>query len=338
MEHLAIDLGGSQSQVCVRSEAGEILLERKHPTGQLGAWLAKRPESRVILETSAEAFRVADQALAAGHQVRVVPATLVRSLGVGERGIKTDQRDARVLSQVSCRIDLPSVHVPSQLSRQLKSICGSRDALITTRTKLINNVRGWLRTHLWRLRRGGATSFATRVRTHASTLAQTVPDHIERELVVIEVLNAQVAAADRQVKRLAQEHDVCRRLMTVPGVGPVTALRFVAALDEPERFCSAHRVESYFGLTPGEQSSSERQRRTSITKAGSRHVRWVLVQAAWCALRTRPNDAMVQWALDVAHRRGRFIAVIALARKLAGVLYAMWRDGTTYEPQPRASA
>lgn len=337
MEHVAIDLGGRQSQVCIRNEAGEIVLERKQGTASLHRLLAKRPASRVILETSAEAFRVADQALAAGHEVRVVPATLVRSLGVGARGIKTDERDARVLSEVSCRIDLPSVHVPSELSRQLKSICGSRDALVATRTKLINNVRGWLRTQLFRVRSGGASTFTARVRADVIAQRDAVPEHIERELEVLDMLNEQIAAADRQVRRLAKEHPICQRLMTVPGVGPLTAIRFVAALDEHERFHSAHAVESYFGLTPGERSSSEQQRRTSITKAGSRHVRWVLIQAAWCALRTRPHDAMVRWAVKVAARRGRFVAVVALARKLAGVLYAMWRDGTTYAPSRGAS-
>jgi transposase len=336
VEHIAIDLGGSQSQVCVRDANGQILLERKHHTGALGSWLKKRPVSRVIVETSAEAFRVADQALACGHEVRVVPATLVKSLGVGSRGVKNDQRDARILSEVSCRIDLPSVHVPSELSRELKSMCGSREALVATRTKLINNVRGWLRTQLWRVRSGGTASFPSRVRAHVQASGHVVPEHIERGLRVLDLLNDQVADADRQVKRVATEHEICRRLMTVPGVGPVTAVRFVAALDQRERFGSAHAVQAYLGLTPGEHSSSERERRTGITKAGSRQVRYALVQAAWCALRTRPGDAMVRWAVAIGLRRGRFVAVVALARKLAGVLYAIWRDGSSYAPRQGA--
>ena len=122
MEHVAIDLGSRESQVCVRNARGEILLERKVPTARLPAYLAKRPRSRVIVETCAEAFFVADAASAAGHEVRVVPASLVRQLGVGERGVKNDQRDARKLSEVSTRIDLPSVHVPSELSRERKCV------------------------------------------------------------------------------------------------------------------------------------------------------------------------------------------------------------------------
>lgn len=330
MNHVAIDLGGRESQICIRTPDGTIVEEHKLPTRKLEKVMSGWERSRVILETSAEAFRIADAVLAAGHEVRVVPATLVRTLGVGSRGVKTDEKDARVLSEVSCRIDLPSVHIPSALARELKSMCGSREALIETRTKLINNARGWLRTQLWRVRSGATCSFPVRVRAHAEATHQKLPEHIERQLVVIDTVNVQVRAADHQLKAIAKEHPVCRRLMSVPGVGPVTAVRFVAALDDVTRFSTAHGVQSYLGLTPGENSSSERQQRTGITKAGSSALRHALVQAAWCAIRMSPSEPMVAWATRIAARRGRFIAVVALARKLAGILFALWRDGTTY--------
>ena len=145
MEHIAIDLGGRNSQICVRNVEGEIVEERSCATSSLKGYLQRRNKSRVIVETCAEAFAVADAAILQGHEVRVVPATLVRSLGVGSRGIKTDRRDAQILSEVSCRIDLPSVHVPSQESRSRKSLCGMREGLVSSRTLLINTVRGWLR-------------------------------------------------------------------------------------------------------------------------------------------------------------------------------------------------
>jgi transposase len=330
VNHVAIDLGGRESQICIRNADGTIVEEKKVPTRRLPTLVASWPTSRIVLETSAEAFHIADAVLAAGHQVRVVPATLVKTLGVGSRGVKTDEKDARVLSEVSCRIDLPSVHIPTTLSRELKSTCGSREALIETRTKLVNNVRGWLRTQLWRIRSCTPGTVPEAVRGHAAAMAQTLPEHIDRVLTVLEALNEQVRAADTQLRRIAKEHPVCQRLMTVPGVGPVTAVRFVAAIDDVTRFSTAHAVESYLGLTPGEHSSSERQQRTGITKAGPAALRRVLVQAAWSAMRTAPNEPMSQWAAQIAERRGRFIAVVALARKLAGILFALWRDGTAY--------
>ena len=330
MNHVAIDLGGKESQICIRKADGTIVEESRAPTRRLATLMARWEPSRVILETCAEAFHVADAAKLAGHDVRVVPATLVKTLGVGARGVKTDRRDAQVLSEVSCRIELPSVHVPSSLARELKSLCGAREALIDTRTKLINNARGWVRTRLWRIKKGATSSFPARVRGHAVVEKLELPEHVERQLVVIEAVNAQIRLADAQVKRIANEHPICQRLMTAPGAGPVTAVRFVAALDDVTRFRTAHQLQSYLGLTPGERSSSETERRTGITKAGPKGLRWTLVQAAWTVMRMCPHEPMTRWATKIAERRGKFIAVVALARKLAGILFAMWRDGTTY--------
>jgi transposase len=286
----------------------------------------------VVVETCAEAFHVADAALELGHQTRVVPATLARALGVGARRLKTDQRDARALSEASCRMDLPSVHIPSAWSRETKSLCSMRDGLVHSRTLLINTVRGWLRTQRVRVASGDVRTFPARVLEAMSS----VPPFVERQLRAVAALSAEIKLADKELASRAENYEVCRRLMSVPGVGPQTALRFAAAVDDVKRFASPAELESYLGLTPGEDSSSERKRRTSITKAGSASVRWILVEACWTMKRVRPNDPMVLWADRVAHRRGKRIAVVAMARKLAGILYAMWRDATTYSPAKSA--
>lgn len=332
MQHIAIDLGSKESQVCVRQSDEKIVLERLHATARLGSFLENQPPSRVILETCSEAFKIADAAKVLGHEVRVVPATLVRSIGVGARGIKTDKRDARVLSEVSCRIDLPSVHVPSLLSRELKSLCGMREALVHSRTQLVNTARGYLRTRLVRLGRGSVKTFPDRARAQMLEQPDGMPCALERLLLAIEELTKQIADATTELDGLAKENETCRRLTTAPGVGTITSVRFLAAIDEVGRFPTAHALESYLGLTPGERSSSQKQRRTSITKAGAPQVRWTLGQACWNAWRWQPNDPLVRWAKQVAERRGRAVAIVAMTRKLAGILYALWRDGTTYNP------
>jgi len=333
VQHVAIDLGGRESQICVRDASERILEEKRHPTKKLGEYLAKQPPSRVILETSAEAFAVADLALLAGHEVRVVPSMLAPSLGIGARGIKTDRRDAQVLSEVSCRVDLRSVHIPSPRARLWRALCNSRDSLVSSRTKLINTVKSQLRGRLISMQRRISGITTARVRDIWVELDGAVPEHIERLLVMIEALSVQVREADRQIRELVKHEDTCKRLMSVPGVGPVTALRFVATLDEAKRFATAHDVQSYLGLTPGENSSSGRVRRTRLTKAGSPQMRWLLVQAAFVAKRCAPSDPMIVWCDQIAARRGKQIATVALARKLAGVLFAIWRDGTTYSRQ-----
>jgi transposase len=332
MEHVAIDLGGSKSQICVRSADGTILEEKQWSTSHLAAYLKKRPPSRVILETSTEAFRVADAARECGHDVRVVPATLVPSLGVGARGIKTDRRDAQVLSEVSTRVELRSVHVPTEVSRSWKSTCAAREALVSSRTQLINSVRGWMRSELFKVRSGATSTFPARVRKAAVNASHGLPDFIELVLQVIDVLNDRIAFADAKLKELSSRHPVCQRLMSIPGVGPVTSIRFVAALDDVDRFRNAHAVQCYLGLVPGENSSSKRKQRTGITKAGSPQVRWALVQAAWVLRQKCSRDPLALWAAEVEKRRGKKVATTALARRLAGIMFAIWRDGTRYEP------
>ena len=333
MHHIGIDLGGRESQLCVRDEGGKIVAERRVATQTLPQMLSElTPAHRVVMETCAESFAVASAARRAGHDVRVVAATLVRSLGVGARGIKTDVRDARVLGEVSCRIELPSVHVPSASTVELKTLLGMRDALVECRSKLCNTVRSYLRGQLQRVRCTPET-MPKRVREFLLTRPEGVPACIERQLRAIEELNEQVKEADKELESRVENDEVCRLLMTAPCVGPVTAARFRSSIDDVSRFTHAHALESYLGLTPGEDSSSERQRRTGITKAGPSAVRKCLAQACWTIYRTQAHDPLCQWGRRIAERKRPQIAVSAMSRKLAGALYAMWRDQRPYDPE-----
>jgi transposase len=335
MDHVAIDLGGRESQICVRSSDGAIVEEERRGTRSLGKYLARRAKSRVVMETCSEAFAVAEEARDAGHEVVVVPAMLVRSLGVGHRGIKTDVRDARNLSEASCRMEkLPGVHIPSREARERKAMCSAREALVQVRTKLINAVRGWTRSQgLGTVRSGAPTTFPTRVRELATTQGKAIPKYVERALSSLEHLTLQIIDADHELEDIAKSDPTCKLLMTAPGVGPASAVRFVAAVDAVDRFPDAHRLQSYIGLTPGEKSSSDKKQRTGLTKAGAVKVRWLFIQAAWAARRYYKNDPVVQWSMEVERRRGKHVAVAALARRLVGILYAMWRDNRAYDPR-----
>jgi transposase len=338
MDHVAIDLGSRESQVCRRDSQGKIVESLRVKTAALEQYLEARKQvpARVILETCSEAFHLADVSKKLGYEVRVVPATLVKSLGVGARGIKTDARDAEVLSDVSCRVDLPTVHIPSEEARKHKSLSASRERLVDARTMLVNNVRGWLRTQTVVMPGRHCESFPARVRI---AMGDGVPAHIERLLETIELLNGQIRVANKELVALTKT-DLCQRLMTVPGVGPITAIRFIAAIDVAARFSSAHAVQSYVGLTPGERSSGTVKRRTGITKAGSAELRGALVQAAWSAMynsKKHRYDPMIQWAIRLKERRNSCVAAVALARKLSGILYAIWRDGSRYDPTRGAS-
>jgi|tagenome__1003787_1003787.scaffolds.fasta_scaffold20622719_1 transposase len=339
MDHVAIDLGSRESQICVRTGDGEILEEKKVATRSLGKYLSGRPKSRVVVEACAEAFPVADAAEQAGHETVVVPASLAPSLGVGDRGIKTDVRDARNLSEASCRMRrLPKVHVPTRESRDRKSMCGMREGLVQTRTKLVNSVRGWARAQgLGAIKSGYPMTFSHRARAFVLQRGAQIPGYLERVLVMIESLSVQIHTADEELETMAKSDATCQLLMTAPGIGPTASVRLAAAVDDVSRFANAHKLESYLGMTPGENSSSTRKRRSHLTKAGPAKMRWALVQSAWVARRYYKDHPIVLWSFEVEKRRGKKVAVIALARRLVGVLYAMWRDQKPYDKDHHAT-
>ncbi|MFH1018602.1 MAG: IS110 family transposase [Pseudomonadota bacterium] len=328
MDHIAIDLGGIKSQVCHRKETGEILEERLIENGKLGAYLQGQPRSRVVMETCSESWAIGDLAREAGHDLRIVPAHLIRALGVGYRRLKNDIRDARVLSEVSTRVDLPSVHLRSVQAREIQTKIRMRSSLVSSRTMLINNVRGWMRTQTIRIRTGAVTSFPERLRAKVSEL----PSAVVRQVEQIQLLTEAIGKAHEDIEETAQGIPGVDLLRSVPGVGTLTALAFLSTVDQIDRFRKAHRFQSYVGLTPGEKSSSGKRRTTSITKAGSSSLRFHLVQAAWTLYVHRPHEPLVCWAQEVEKRRGRKIAMVALARKLAGVLFAVWKTQRPYQP------
>lgn len=332
MRHLAIDLGGRESQLCIRDARAKILEEGRVFTADLAELLGQQPPSRVVMETCSEAFAVAAWARAKGHEVRIVPASAVRALGVGSRGLKNDARDAQVLSDVSCKVDLISVHVPSDLAQERKARCTAREAMVESRTKLVNTVRSYLRQRVLHVRCTPDT-LPAKVREMLLSTSEGLPSYVEHLLKAVEALSVQIDEADKELSELAQKDETCRRLMTIPGVGPVTATRFVAAIDDPARFRNTEHVCSYLGLTPGENTTGFKPKRTGVTKAGSASVRRTLSQAAWSIWRTRPEDPLVVWAKNVAERRGKQKANTALARKLAALMFVMWRDKQPYNPK-----
>ena len=172
-------------------------------------------------------------------------------------GVKNDTRDARVLSEVSTRIDLPSVHVPSEDAREAKHLCSMREALVEVRTKLTNTVRGYLRCKMVRVCGGGSRSFPKRVREKLLSTDAGVPGYVERQLRTIDELSKEIADANVDLEASSKASKDCMLLRSMPGIGPTTALRFVATIDEAGRFEDAYQIGSYVGLTLGERSSNK---------------------------------------------------------------------------------
>jgi transposase len=332
---IGLDLHKRETQLCLLGADGSVTERRIATTRpQLTAVLGGRPPARVLLEASTESEWVARHLESLGHEVVVADPGYAPMYATRSRRVKTDKRDARTLAE-ACRLGAyRPAHRLSEAQRHVRAELAVRDALVRTRTRHVAVLKALVRRDGLRLAAGTPERTAAKFAVLDATGA--VSDALRTEvaplLALLAPLNDQIAAADRRIAALAAGDPRVRRLTTAPGVGPVTATAFVATLDDVGRFRDAHQVMSYLGLVPSERSSGERQHRGRITKAGSPRVRWLLVEAAWRTLRAPgPDGATLHaWARRVAARRGTKVAVVALARRLAGVLYVMWRDGADY--------
>lgn len=333
MTHVGIDLHKLESQICVLTEQGEVVLERRVSTRRdtLEAALAPFPGSQVLIEACNESEWVARHLESCGHHVIVADPNYTPMYGHRHRGYKTDRRDAAALA-ASCRQQLyRRAHRTSEERRLIRAELSVRETLVRTRTRYISVLRARLRSEGWRIRSGSASSFGARV--DELLLPDALREELQPLLRIMAALNQEVAELEDRLHQRTKTDPVIRRLQTMPQIGPITALAFVASIDRVDRFHNAHRVASYLGLVPRERSSGEHQLRGHITKTGDKRMRWLLVETAWRMMRSRRPDVapLQRWAIQVAARRGRSIAVVALARRLAGILYAMWRDEVTYD-------
>lgn len=234
--------------------------------------------------------------------------------------------------------DLPSVHVRSETSADRRGLLASRALLLKSRRSISISVKSWLRSRLVQLRgRADSLAFTEAVRGVALEHPDGLPAHIEALLRSFESLTEEIEKLDLQIKAIADADSVCSRMQTIPGVGPIVSLAMKTQLDEPSRFPSANDVASYLALVPGECTTGGKVKRTSTIKAGPRHLKGLLVQAAWSMWRTRPRDPVVVWARAIADKRGKRIAIVALARKIAIICWSMWKHGTNYDPTRAAS-
>jgi transposase len=336
MEHLGIDVHKNESQICALTEEGEIL-ERRILTrrDRFAEVLGPRPRARILIEASTESEWVARCLEELGHEVIVADPNYAPMYATRSRRVKTDRRDAQALMD-ACRLGAyRPAHRTSEPQRRVRALLAARDSLVHSRVRQIQLIRALVRREGLRVRGGSVATFAARL--GELELPEWLQGLVAPVVATMEEVSRQLLKVDRAILRIVGSDAVVRRLGTAPGIGPVIAVASVATLDRVERFDRAHQVECYLGLVPRENSSAERQHRGPITKAGSARMRWLLVQAAWCILRSHSSETeeLRAWAGRIATRRGRRVAVVALARRLAGILYAMWRDGTEFQPRPR---
>jgi transposase len=335
MRKVALDLGAKKVTYCEISEGRVIGRGTVSEVEALRSVLGpEQPPATVAFEAGRDAWFVHDLMLEWRNEVVVVDTTRVKQLGVGHHGRKTDRLDAEALARAVERGGIPRAHVLSPARRELRRVLAVRRSLVESRASLVTTLRGLVREQGGKLPSCSTQNFVRRVREQE--LDPALAQLIAPMLAVLESIDTQLAPTEEQLTRLCAEEPVTRVLTTAPGVGTVVAAAFVSVVDEAQRFAHAHQLESYIGLVPGENSSGGKRRLGAITKKGNSYLRMLLVQAAWNILRTKGDDPLKAWATQVAARRGKRIAVVALARRLVGVLWALWRDGADYDARELA--
>lgn len=340
MEYGAIDLHLRRSQVRILDERESVVLDRRIDTtrADLEGVFAGRPRMRILLESSTESEWVAQHLALLGHEMIVADPNYAPMYGSRSRKVKTDKRDVAALA-IACRRGIyRAAHRASATARTLRQTMRVRRHLVQTRSGLISMLRAVLRQEGLRLPSGSAERVLSRL--DRLTVPATVTAVLAPLREVLTALTATLTTADEAVERRATGDAVAQRLMTAPGVGPVLALTFQGVMDDPRRFGGdAGRASAFVGLVPSEDSSAERQHKGHITKRGPGDLRALLVQASWVIWRGRRSAGadLRTWAQTLAARRGRRIAIIALARRLTRILYAMWRDQTDFAPRGRVA-
>jgi transposase len=338
MVYGAIDLHMRHSQIRVIDADGKVLRDKRIATDrdELVKAFERWGTLRIVVETGTESEWVAQTLEAAGHEVVVVDPNYAPMYGETTRRVKTDRRDVAALAEANRRGWYRATHRVSAEQRAMRQRLRVRRQLVQMRTAAVSVVRALLKQDGYRLRSCGAE----RVPAHLETLA--VPTALATALAplarLIATTTTEITALDRELRAQAATDPIVQRLLTVPGVGVVVALTFRTQLDTVDRFTHAGQVSALLGLVPREDSSAERRHRGHITKAGPRELRSLLVQAAWACWRSKQSATLKTWAEQLAARRGRRIAVVALARRLSRILYAIWRDGSTFEVKKLAAA
>jgi transposase len=334
MDHFAgLDVLVKETSVCVVDDTGRIVREVK---------VASEPEAllevltnpayyfkRIGLEAGPLSQWLFSVLAEAGLPVICVETRHMRAVLKAQIN-KTDRNDARGIAQMM-RVGLfRPVHVKTLRSQKLRMLLTHRKLLQSKAIAIENDLRATLRNFGLKVGMVGTVKFESRIKE----LVENVPDLamlVEPLLTVRRVLREQVNILHRRLLAIVRNDDVCRRLMTVPGVGPVVALTYRATIDVPARFRNSKAVGAVLGLTPSKYQSGEIDRTGAISRCGDEMMRAVLYEAAQSMLVVSKKWSWLKaWAMKIARHRGMKKAIVALARRLAVIMHRIWVDGTEF--------
>jgi transposase len=328
-----LDVSVKETSVCIVDDAGKIVQEAR---------VASEPEAllQVLTNTIYRFKRVGLEAgplsqwlysvlAEAGLPMICVETRRMRAMLKAQIN-KTDRNDARGIAQMM-RVGLyRPVHVKTLRSQKLRMLLTHRKLLQSKAIAIENDLRATLRNFGLKVGMIGTVKFEARIKE----LVENLPDLaelVEPLLIVRQVVREQLGILHRRLLAIVRDDDVCRRLMTIPGVGPVVALTYRVTVDVPARFRSSKAVGAVFGLTPSKYQSGQNERTGGISRCGDEMMRMMLYEAAQSMLvRSAKWSWLKAWAMKIARHRGIKKAIVALARRLAVIMHRMWVDGTEF--------
>ena len=333
---IGLDLGDRYSNYCVLDGDGEIVEEVRirTTTEAMSKTFSRYEDARIAMEVGTHSPWVSRLLRAMGHEVLVANARKVRLIYQSDK--KNDSFDAQTLARlarVDWRLLAPIEHRGEQAQLDL-AVIRARDAVVKTRTNLINHVRGMVKSFGGRISKCSADAFCSRA-------LQEMPEQLRTTLCAVVKTTAdltkQIRGYDKQIEAMAeQRYPEVKILTQISGVGVLTALAYMLVLEDPHRFNKSRSVGAYLGLRPRLQQSGQSDRQLRITKAGDQLVRRFVVGSAQYILGPfGPDCDLRRWGLALAARGGKNAkkrAVVAVARKLSVLLHRLWVTGEEYEP------
>ncbi len=342
---VAVDLAKSVFQLAVAHDDWKPVESHRLTRRQFESFFNNRAVSLVIMEACGSAHHWARWLGARGITVRLLPAAYVRAY---VRRNKTDAADANALLEAARNADIVPVRVKSVEQQALQGLHRIRSLWMSTRTSRINALRGFCREFGLIVPVGARTGLEAMGRLLAdpdSAIPTLIRESMKLLLDEIRLLEARIARLEQELSQLARQSQACTRLLTIPGIGLLTATAMVAATGgSVSHFRDARHFASWFGLTPREHSSGSTRKLGRISKQGDKYLRMLLTHGARACLRAaavaaranRSLDALRQWAVSIQARTHHNKATCALANKLARICYSVLRDATAYgDPQPR---
>ncbi len=328
-----LDVSLEETAICAVDEAGRIVKEARAASEPEALIEALRkvdlPLERIGLEACSLTAWLHDGMCADGLRAICIETRQANAV-MKTMPNKTDRNDARALVQIMRTGWYRQVHVKSRQCRLWRSLLVARRTVQNEMRTIENVVRAILREAGIKLGTPSRTAFASRVHELAGTDLVVMP-LVEPLLMILATMLREFGRLTKQVLIIAGQEQVCRRLMSVPGVGPITALAFRATVDQPDRFRRSRDVGAHLGLTPARYQSGETDIQGKVSRCGDELARTALYEAAHSLLvLSKKWSSLRAWGMNVAKRRGMARARVAVARKLAVILHRMWSDATEF--------